>query len=87
MLNHAVFGAYTELFAGISPDVTSELSGSYIIPWGRIAKLNKNLVLAEGLMFKLDGGTGAAQRFYDWCEGRRSPTCESLSVIKLRLDA
>ena len=71
MLHPTVFGAYTELFAGLSPDVTSELSGSYVITWGRIANLNKHL--AEGLKSKLDGGTGAAQRFYDWCEEESKP--------------
>ncbi|KAJ5137889.1 oxidoreductase [Penicillium atrosanguineum] len=32
MLSEPIFGAYTELFAGLSPEVTLETSGAYIIP-------------------------------------------------------
>ncbi|KAL3447786.1 hypothetical protein BJX65DRAFT_295596 [Aspergillus insuetus] len=38
MLSEPVFGAYTELFAGLSNDVKIEDTGAYIIPWGRIRK-------------------------------------------------
>ncbi|KAJ5169423.1 Glucose/ribitol dehydrogenase [Penicillium coprophilum] len=35
-LGDEICGAYTELYAGFSSDITLESSGSYIIPWGRI---------------------------------------------------
>jgi NAD(P)-dependent dehydrogenase (short-subunit alcohol dehydrogenase family) len=36
LLYHAKFGAYTELWAGLSDDLTIEENGGYVIPWGRI---------------------------------------------------
>ncbi|KAJ6149516.1 Glucose/ribitol dehydrogenase [Penicillium samsonianum] len=36
LLGDAIYGAYTELYAGLSSDIALENSGSYIIPWGRI---------------------------------------------------
>ncbi|KAI0113815.1 NAD(P)-binding protein [Hypoxylon sp. NC0597] len=35
-LQKPVFGAYAELFAGLSPEVTRDTSGRYIFPWGRL---------------------------------------------------
>lgn len=35
LLYDAKYGAYTELFAGLSEDLSMEDNGSYIIPWGR----------------------------------------------------
>ncbi|KAI9852089.1 MAG: hypothetical protein M1838_001886 [Thelocarpon superellum] len=35
LLHDPVYGAYTELFAGLSPDVTTEQNGAALIPWGR----------------------------------------------------
>jgi hypothetical protein len=33
----AIYGAYTELYAGLSPELTMEKhNGTYVIPWGRI---------------------------------------------------
>ncbi|KAH7392291.1 hypothetical protein DE146DRAFT_758018 [Phaeosphaeria sp. MPI-PUGE-AT-0046c] len=52
-----VNGAYTELFAGLSPDVPKAPEGSWVVPWGRIVPLRKDL--AEGEI---------AVEFWDWCE-------------------
>ena len=35
LLHHARFGAYTELYCGFSPDVTTADQGAFIAPWGR----------------------------------------------------
>jgi hypothetical protein len=35
LLHEAKFGAYTELYAGLSSEITLEKNGAYIIPWGR----------------------------------------------------
>ncbi|CAG8303070.1 unnamed protein product [Penicillium salamii] len=35
-LHETKFGAYTELYAGLSSEITPEQNGAYIIPWGRI---------------------------------------------------
>ena len=62
-----VYGAYTELFAGLSPGVTASENGAYIIPWGRLATtLREDLVLAQ--KSEDEGGTGVAASFWDWCE-------------------
>lgn len=35
-LYEAKLGTYTELYAGLSSDLTLEKNGVYVIPWGRI---------------------------------------------------
>ncbi|KAN0096654.1 NAD(P)-binding protein [Hyaloscypha variabilis] len=71
LLYPPVFGAYTELFAGLSPDITSASNGSYIIPWGRIGYLKENL--AACLKEESEAGTGVAKRFFEWCENETRP--------------
>jgi retinol dehydrogenase-12 len=66
-----IFGAYTELFAGLSPEINAMASGSYIIPWGCIGQLKDSL--AAGLREKSEGGTGVAKRFYEFCEVETKP--------------
>ena len=62
-----VYGAYTELFAALSPEVTASENGAYIIPWGRLAStMREDLVMAQ--KSEEEGGTGVAARFWDWCE-------------------
>jgi NAD(P)-dependent dehydrogenase (short-subunit alcohol dehydrogenase family) len=34
ILYHARYGAYTELWTGFSPEVTMDMNGGYVIPWG-----------------------------------------------------
>ncbi|MCJ1471404.1 hypothetical protein MMC13_000043 [Lambiella insularis] len=41
------YGAYTELYAGLSPDVTLEKSGGWIAPWGRLEEGRKDLMDPE----------------------------------------
>ncbi|KAJ5942468.1 hypothetical protein N7516_002636 [Penicillium verrucosum] len=78
LLSEAIYGAYTELYAGLSPDVTLEKSGSYIIPWGRIrpneATPRQDLIKAGDT--KEEGGSRLWQdygnKFWAWCEGKWS---------------
>jgi retinol dehydrogenase 12 len=65
-LYEPIYGAYTELFAGLSPEVTMEQAGAYIIPWGRIVFPKKEIT--DAMKSKEEGGTGVAERFYNWCE-------------------
>jgi retinol dehydrogenase-12 len=58
MLYPAVNGAYTELFAGLSPEVTGE-EGKWVVPFGRIMDLRKDFV---------EGGHG--KEFWEWTEGQ-----------------
>ena len=67
LLHNAKLGAYTELWAGLSPEVTEEQNGKYIIPWGRLHPSPRNDLL-EALKPKQEGGTGQAQDFRAWCE-------------------
>ncbi|KAI2468307.1 NAD(P)-binding protein [Annulohypoxylon bovei var. microspora] len=67
ILHPTVFGAYTELFGGLSPEVTLEKSGQWVIPWGRFQSLRKDLV-AGSRSTSEPGGTGTAERFWDWSE-------------------
>ncbi|KAK7749830.1 hypothetical protein SLS53_000411 [Cytospora paraplurivora] len=75
MLSEPIFGAYTELFAGLSPEVTLEKSGSYIIPWGRIRDNNAgprpDLIKAGNTTE--EGGLGYGEKFWTWCEEKWAP--------------
>ena len=62
-------GAYTELFAGLSPDITMANQGEYIIPWGRMHPSPRPDLLAA-MKSTENGGTGEAQVFLDWCRER-----------------
>jgi retinol dehydrogenase 12 len=44
-----------------------EQAGAYIIPWGRIAVPKKEIT--DAMKSKEEGGTGVAERFYNWCDG------------------
>ena len=62
-------GAYTSLFAGLSPEITVEDGGRYIIPFGRWHGYPRKDI-TDGFKSKEDGGTGVAKDFWDWCEER-----------------
>jgi len=65
-------GAYTELFAGLSPDVKMEQTGAWIQPWGRLGvPLRKDLVAASKT--EAEGGTGIAAKFWEWSEEQVKP--------------
>ncbi|KAI4865266.1 short-chain dehydrogenase [Hypoxylon rubiginosum] len=66
-----IYGAYTELFAGLSEDVTLEKTGSWLAPWGRIANIRKDLL--QGSKPQSEGGTGIAQKFWAWTEEQVKP--------------
>jgi len=61
-----VYGAYTELYAGWSKDITPALSGCYVVPWGRVGTFRADI--ASALRGVDEGGSGLAGRFWDWCE-------------------
>lgn len=66
MLHDPIYGAYTELFAGLSPIIRKEDSGRYVIPWGRFG-VNRADIEAE-----LKPSAGKAEYkaaiFFDYCE-------------------
>lgn len=55
------YGAYTMLFAGLSPKVNESSNGAYIWPWGRIRPLARADIL-EAV------SNGGAAKFWEWCE-------------------
>jgi retinol dehydrogenase-12 len=60
------YGAYTELYAACSPDITESHNGAFVAPWGRIYESRKDVSVA--LKSEAEGGTGGAQKFWEWCE-------------------
>lgn len=65
-LHTPIHGAYTELFAGLSPDVTPDNNGAWIVPWGRFSPLRKDL--DAGSKTEEEKGTGIAKQFWEWSE-------------------
>ncbi|KAK2766574.1 putative short-chain dehydrogenase [Colletotrichum kahawae] len=75
MLSEPLYSAYTELFAGLSHEVTLESCGSYIIPWGRIranaATPRQDLIKAGET--KEQGGLGFGEKLWAWSEEKWAP--------------
>jgi retinol dehydrogenase-12 len=65
-LHTPIHGAYTELFAGLSPDVIPENNGAWIIPWGRINSIRKDIEASAKT--EAEGGSGKAAKFWEWSE-------------------
>lgn len=57
MVYAPVNGAYTELFAGLAPEAAALKDNEWVIPFGRVGKLRKDL---------LDRGN--AGKFWEWTE-------------------
>ncbi|KAK8004541.1 hypothetical protein PG989_004260 [Apiospora arundinis] len=66
----AVRGAYTELFAGFSPQVTPETAG-YVFPFGRLQPVCKELQLAAKP--EEEGGADLTRKFWEWSEKQIEP--------------
>ncbi|RYP10839.1 hypothetical protein DL764_000391 [Monosporascus ibericus] len=71
VLHRPIYGAYTELFAGLSPDVAERDNNAWIVPWGRFGSLRKDI--GDACKTKEDGGSGIAQQFWDWSENELKP--------------
>ncbi|KAE9380172.1 putative oxidoreductase,short chain dehydrogenase [Stipitochalara longipes BDJ] len=75
VLHEPRFGAYTELYAGLSRDIGLKNNGAYVIPWGRVRgdegcprKDILNAMLPED-----EGGLGYATKLWEWCEMKWKP--------------
>lgn len=51
---------------GWSPDITPDMNGCYIIPWGRVGSYNT--ALQNAAKRKEDGGSGTAEKLWEACE-------------------
>ena len=60
-------GAYTELWAGLSSDLTVSDGGKYIIPWGRVHP-SPRADLLRAMKTKANGGTETAATFVQYCD-------------------
>lgn len=67
ILYPAKMGAYTELWAGLSEDLTIQDGGKYVVPWGRLHPSPRPDIEAA-LKPKEDGGTGFAALFLEHCK-------------------
>jgi hypothetical protein len=65
LLRDPIFGAYTQLWAGLSPTIQLKDSGSYVLPWGRFGQHPKNMA---GYLKAEDNGRSKSARFYEYCE-------------------
>lgn len=75
LLHEARFGAYTEMYAGLSPDITLDNNGAYVIPWGRV---RPDTACPRGDIINAmtpeeDGGLGYGKKFWEWCELKWAP--------------
>ncbi|OOF96729.1 hypothetical protein ASPCADRAFT_206904 [Aspergillus carbonarius ITEM 5010] len=69
LLHSPVVAAHTVLYAGLSPDLSLENNGAYVIPWGRIHQaVAPNLLNA--MKTQEETGTGRAKEFWEFCEER-----------------
>ncbi|EXJ94873.1 hypothetical protein A1O1_03272 [Capronia coronata CBS 617.96] len=63
LLHPTILGAYTELYAGLSPDLKlADNQGAFIAPWGRQISVRQDVqdeVSKEG---------GNAEKLFDWCD-------------------
>ena len=66
MLYPAKYGGYTELYVGLSSDLTTEHNGRYIAPWGRLGHNRPDI--EASLKSKAEGGSGKAEQFWQYCE-------------------
>ncbi|KAK3673341.1 short-chain alcohol dehydrogenase [Recurvomyces mirabilis] len=67
MLFPAVFGAYTELFAGWSEEMgRRERNGGYVVPWGRAGDVRGDI--QKEVEMGVKGGEGRAVEFWEWCD-------------------
>ncbi|MCJ1378593.1 hypothetical protein MMC17_001692 [Xylographa soralifera] len=70
LLHRPRLGAYTELWAGLAPELTLENhGGAYVVPWGRLHPAPREDLL-NALKDKTDGGSGRAKEFWEWCQSQ-----------------
>lgn len=61
--------ALTQLYAGLSGEITLERNGCYVVPWGRVAGSVRRDLVDAARPGGEDGGTGRAGEFWAVCEG------------------
>nr|POE90118.1 putative oxidoreductase [Quercus suber] len=69
LLHKPKMGAYTNIWAALSPELTIEDGGKYILPWGRVHPSPRKDIV-DAMKTKEQGGTGEATVFVDYCKRR-----------------
>ncbi|OAQ64726.1 short-chain dehydrogenase [Pochonia chlamydosporia 170] len=73
LINHpARFGAYTELYAGWSPDITVEDGGMFVIPWGRKGNDILRNDLRKAIEESKTDENSVPRRFWEWSDRETS---------------
>lgn len=69
ILHAPKMAAYTELYAGLSKEISMEHNGCYILPFGRVAE-EKNMKqdLLDVIKSDEEGGSGKAMEFWNYCD-------------------
>ncbi|KAF2712848.1 NAD(P)-binding protein [Pleomassaria siparia CBS 279.74] len=67
ILKNPKYGAYTELYAGLAPNVND---GDFVLPWGRKGEAPEHIVAS---MKTEEGKKTVSARFYEWCEEQVKP--------------
>lgn len=68
IMYEARFGAYTELWCGLSEELNREQDGGgYVVPWGRRHEKPREDILTC-LKTREEGGNGVSKEFGEWCE-------------------
>ncbi|KAI0538968.1 hypothetical protein GGR58DRAFT_466131 [Xylaria digitata] len=75
MLHETINGAYTELYAGLSPDVEPGDYVNCILPWGRVGAIDLawRQDIVKAMRPKDEGGLGYGQELWEWCEKQWKP--------------
>ncbi|EFX01780.1 short chain dehydrogenase reductase [Grosmannia clavigera kw1407] len=73
LVHPPILGAYTELFAAFSPEVTvdSVKKDNWVVPWGRFAPMREDIDAASRPTS--EGGTGLAEKWWQWNEEQVKP--------------
>jgi len=62
----AKYGAYTQLFAALSPEVTMRRNGAFIIPWGRFGVVPGHM--QQEMKTRSEKKPGISRQFWEYCE-------------------
>lgn len=70
LLYKTVYGAYTELYAGLSTDITPSENGAYVVPWGEVQRDTSRKDIVQAMKPENEGGSDVAKKFWEFCENQ-----------------
>ncbi|KAI1199184.1 hypothetical protein F5X97DRAFT_341765 [Nemania serpens] len=75
LMHDTIYGAYTELYAGLSPDIRPEDQAGLILPWGRIGsvELAWRQDIIRAIEPESEGGLRDGEKLWNWCEEQWTP--------------